>query len=90
MEALSFHHLISFTRKNPRFANSLKMKSEFKFEEVLPKLRDVINQIKSTDVPPHSISYAHNNDLLSGCYNMLRFYNQADIGYPNIYVGNTL
>ena len=55
MGALSFHHLISFTRKNPRFANSLKMKSEFKFEEVLPKLRDVIIQIKSTDVPPHSI-----------------------------------
>ena len=30
------------------------------------------------------------NDLLSGCYNMLRFYNQADIDYPNFYVGNTL
>ena len=56
MGALSFHHLISFTRNsNPRFANSLKIKSELEFEEVLPNLRDVIIQIKSTDVQPHSI-----------------------------------
>ena len=56
MEALSFHNLISFNRSlHQRFLNSLKMKSELKFEEVLPKLRHVIIQIKNTDDPPHSI-----------------------------------
>lgn len=53
MKALSFHYLKSFIRNfNPRFFNSLQIKSQLEFEEVL---RDVIIQSDITDVPPNSI-----------------------------------